>query len=31
MKKIYFVLIALLACLFTACHDKEEEKMIDDS
>lgn len=29
MKKIYFVLIALLACLFTACHDKEEENMID--
>ena len=29
MKKIYFVLIALLACLFIACHDKEEEDMID--
>lgn len=29
MKKINFVLIALLACLFTACHDKEEEIMID--
>ena len=28
MKKIYFVLIALLACLFTACHDKEN--MVDE-